>query len=71
MGFQVGDRVLVEAESTERPARVGTVRELLGEDPTKRYRIVGSAATRAPTPRRRVVGPEADRCSLPSARPSL
>jgi hypothetical protein len=39
MGFQIGDRVLVEAKSTERPARIGTVREVLGKNPTTRYRI--------------------------------
>jgi hypothetical protein len=36
--FQVGDRVVAESESTERPARPGTVREILREDPP-RYRI--------------------------------
>jgi hypothetical protein len=38
MAFQVGDRVVVEAESTERQPRGGTVREVLREDPA-RYRI--------------------------------
>jgi hypothetical protein len=38
MGFQVGDRVVAESESTERPPRSGTVREVLREDPG-RYRI--------------------------------
>jgi hypothetical protein len=39
MTFVVGDRVEVESESTERRARAGTVREVLREDPTPRYRI--------------------------------
>ncbi len=39
MTFQVGDRVIAEAESTERRPRSGTVREVLREDPTPRYRI--------------------------------
>jgi hypothetical protein len=39
MTFQVGDRVVAESESTERPARPGTVREVLREDPAPRYRI--------------------------------
>ena len=38
MTFQVGDRVVAEAESTERRPRSGTVREVLREDPA-RYRI--------------------------------
>ena len=38
MTFQVGDRVVAESESTERPPRAGTVREVLREDPA-RYRI--------------------------------
>jgi hypothetical protein len=39
MTFQPGDRVKAESESTERPARYGTVREVLHEDPGARYRI--------------------------------
>jgi hypothetical protein len=39
MTFQVGDRVVAEAESTERRPRSGTVREVLREDPAPRYRI--------------------------------
>lgn len=39
MTFEVGDRVRVESESTERRARCGTVREVLREDPAPRYRI--------------------------------
>jgi len=38
MVFQVGERVVAESESTERPARAGTVREVLRDDPA-RYRI--------------------------------
>jgi hypothetical protein len=39
MTFQVGDRVVAEAESTERRPRSGTVREVLRKDPAPRYRI--------------------------------
>ena len=39
MTFEVGARVVVEAESTERRARAGTVREVLRGDPVPRYRI--------------------------------
>ena len=38
MGFPVDDRVIVESESTERPAHAGTVREVVREQPP-RYRI--------------------------------
>ena len=38
MAFQPGDRVVAESESTQRPARAGTVREVLREQPA-RYRI--------------------------------
>ena len=38
MVFQVGDRVVAESESSERPAHAGTVREVLRDDPG-RYRI--------------------------------
>ena len=38
MTFQVGDRVVAEAESTERRPRAGTVREIVREQPA-RYRI--------------------------------
>jgi Domain of unknown function (DUF1918) len=38
MTFQVGDRVVAEAESTERRPRAGTVREVVRENPA-RYRI--------------------------------
>jgi hypothetical protein len=33
MTFQVGDRVVAEAESTERQPRTGTVREVVREGP--------------------------------------
>ena len=39
MTFHVGDRVVAEAESTDRRPRAGTVREVLREDPSPRYRI--------------------------------
>ena len=39
MAFQAGDRVVAESESIERPARYGTVREVVHEDPHARYRI--------------------------------
>jgi len=38
MTFEVGDRVVAEAESTERRPRAGTVREVVRETPA-RYRI--------------------------------
>jgi hypothetical protein len=38
MTFQAGDRVVAESESTERPARAGTVREVVRDTPP-RYRI--------------------------------
>jgi hypothetical protein len=37
MEFKVGDRVAAESESTDRPARTGTIEEVLVEG--KRYRI--------------------------------
>jgi hypothetical protein len=39
MTFQVGDRVVAESESTQRAARPGTIREVLREDPSPRYRV--------------------------------
>ena len=39
MAFQAGDRVVAESESTQRPARYGTVREVVHDDPRARYRI--------------------------------
>jgi hypothetical protein len=38
MTFQVGDRVVAEAESTDRRPRAGTVREVVRDEPP-RYRI--------------------------------
>ena len=38
MTFQVGDRVVVESESTQRRPRAGTVREIVREQPP-RYRV--------------------------------
>ena len=38
MAFKAGDRVVAESESTARPPRAGTVREVVREDPP-RYRI--------------------------------
>ncbi len=38
MTFQVGERIVAEAESTERQPRTGTVREVMREHPA-RYRI--------------------------------
>jgi Domain of unknown function (DUF1918) len=38
MHFQVGDRVVVESESTTRASRAGTVKEVVREEPP-RYRI--------------------------------
>jgi hypothetical protein len=37
--FEVGDRVTAEAESTGRKSRAGVVQEVLGHDPSPRYRI--------------------------------
>ena len=39
MTFKVGDRVVAESESTEHRPRCGTIREVLREDPSPRYRI--------------------------------
>jgi len=39
MAFQVGDRVVAESESTDRAQRMGTVLEVLRDDPSPRYRI--------------------------------
>ena len=38
MTFEVGDRVVAEAESTDRRPRAGTIREVVREHPA-RYRI--------------------------------
>jgi hypothetical protein len=39
MKLEVGTRINVEAESTERPPRTGVVEEVVSEPPTPRYRI--------------------------------
>jgi hypothetical protein len=39
MRLEVGDRIRVESESTERAARVGVVEEVVSEAPAPRYRI--------------------------------
>ena len=49
MTFQAGDWVVAETESTECPARYGTVREVVREDPRPLSHRVGRRA-RACTP---------------------
>ena len=44
MTFQAGDRVVAESESIERPARYGTVREVVREDPRPLSHRVGRRA---------------------------
>jgi Domain of unknown function (DUF1918) len=39
MQLKVGDRVELESESTERPARRGAIEEVVREEPSPRYRI--------------------------------
>src|ERR1700729_3907149 len=39
MALQVGKRVVAESESTSRRPRAGVVEEVLGGDPSPRYRI--------------------------------
>lgn len=39
MKLKAGDRVVVESESTERPPRLGEIEEVLGSEPSSRYRI--------------------------------
>ena len=39
MALQVGDKVEEQVRSTERPARTGTIEELVHGDPSPRYRI--------------------------------
>jgi hypothetical protein len=39
MTFKVGERIVAESESTERPARHGEVTEVVREEPHPRYRI--------------------------------
>ena len=39
MELKVGDRVIVESESTERPPRMGVIEEVVRVAPAPRYRI--------------------------------
>lgn len=39
MTFEVGDRVVAESESTQRPPRAGTVRRVLSEHASPRYEV--------------------------------
>jgi hypothetical protein len=39
MTYKVGDRVVAESESTERPPRRGEVKEVVRGEPHPRYRI--------------------------------
>jgi hypothetical protein len=39
MPLKTGDRVKVEAGSTERPPRSGVIEEVVRDDPSPRYRI--------------------------------
>jgi Domain of unknown function (DUF1918) len=39
MALKAGDRVKVEAESTDRPPRTGVIEEVVRGDPSPRYRI--------------------------------
>jgi Domain of unknown function (DUF1918) len=39
MKLEVGNRIKVEAESTERPSRSGVVKEVVSETPSPRYRV--------------------------------
>jgi Domain of unknown function (DUF1918) len=39
MDLKAGDRVKVEAESTERPPRTGVIEEVVHGPPSPRYRI--------------------------------
>jgi hypothetical protein len=39
MKLEVGNRIKVEAESTERPHRTGIVEEVVSEPPAPRYRV--------------------------------
>ena len=39
MQYEVGDRVVAESESTERPARHGAIAEVLRAEGRARYRI--------------------------------
>ena len=39
MQLKAGHRISVESESTERPSRAGVIEEVVGEEPSPRYRI--------------------------------
>jgi Domain of unknown function (DUF1918) len=39
MKLEVGNRIKVEAESTERPRRTGVVKEVVSETPSPRYLV--------------------------------
>ena len=39
MKLEVGNRIKVEAESTERPSRTGVVKEVVSEAPSPRYLV--------------------------------
>ena len=39
MKLDVGNRIKVEAESTERPSRTGVIEEVVSEAPSPRYRV--------------------------------
>jgi hypothetical protein len=39
MKLKVGNRIKVEAESTERWPRTGVIEEVVGEAPSSRYRV--------------------------------
>jgi hypothetical protein len=39
MKLEVGNRIKVESESTERPHRTGVVEEVVDEAPSPRYRV--------------------------------
>jgi Domain of unknown function (DUF1918) len=39
MKLEVGNRIRVEAESTERPHRTGVIKEVVSEAPTPRYLV--------------------------------
>ena len=39
MAFTPGTRVILESKSLSRPARTGTVEEILRDEPAPRYRI--------------------------------
>jgi hypothetical protein len=39
MKLEVGNRIKVEAESTERPSRTGVIEEVVSEAPSPRYRV--------------------------------